>query len=115
MAFRYSRVVLILIALIVLPASVAGQFARPPSVGPTPETNRQKLAEPQLAVGVSPDGRCYVCSGQNRAVRQWTVDGAELAPLQNAPGGWCVAYSPDGKLIAGCGLDRLIRIWDAAT
>jgi WD40 repeat protein len=88
------------------------------------QTNRSKsenepiicrLAEAQLAVSASPDGRRFVCSGQNRAIRQWRLDGTELAPLQNAPGGWSIQYSPDGRLLVGCGLDRLIRMWDVET
>jgi hypothetical protein len=103
---------LILVATTLFPSIAAAQVARPD--GPnSPETGRQRLAEPQLAVGVSPDGKRFVCSGQNRSVRQWGLDGSELATLQNAPGGWCICYSPDGKLIAGCGLDRLIRLWNA--
>jgi WD40 repeat protein len=108
------RFALISIAVCVATGPALAQVMRPD--GPSsPETGRQRLAEPQLAVGVSPDGKRFVCSGQNRSVRQYSFDGAELAVLQNAPGGWCVCYSPDGKLIAGCGLDRLIRIWDAET
>jgi len=109
-AARHSSYALILL----LPASAWGQFTRPEP--PVPHgTGRQRLAEAQLAVAVSPDGRRIACSGQNRAVRQWAIDGPELAPLANAPGGWCVAWSPDGRLIAGCGLDRIIRLWDADT
>src|SRR5262245_54246878 len=106
--------VLILATSLLFSTPAFAQVMRPD--GPSsPETGRQRLAEPQLAVGVSPDGKRYVCSGQNRSVRQWTLEGAELVTLQNAPGGWCVCYSPDGKLIAGCGLDRLVRLWDAET
>jgi WD40 repeat protein len=79
-----------------------------------PETSRH-LKEPQLAVDISPDGRRIVCSGQNRAIEQIGLDGTEYPPLKNAPGGWCVAFSQDGKLIAGCGLDRIIRLWDSST
>src|SRR5262249_53548985 len=103
---------LILITITMFAPPAAAQVIQPD--GPSsPETSRQRRAWPQLAVGVSPDGKRFVCSGQNRSVRQWALDGGELATLQNAPGGWCVCYSPDGRLIAGCGLDRLIRIWDA--
>ncbi len=80
-----------------------------------PEPIVRRLAEAQLAVCISPDGRRFTTSGQNRAIRQWSVDGSELAPLENAPGGWSIQYSPDGRLLVGCGLDRLIRVWDSQT
>ncbi len=94
------------------PAFAAAQAGRTEETRP-PETSRQRLNEPLLAVDVSPDGRRIVCSGQNRTIEQIGLDGTEYPALQNAPGGWCVAYSPDGKLIVGCGLDRIIRLWDS--
>jgi hypothetical protein len=98
----------------IVPASVAAQAGRQEEPRP-PETSRQRLNEPLLAVDVSPDGRRIVCSGQKDAIEQIGLDGAEYPSLKNAPGGWCIAYSPDGKLIAGCGLDRIIRLWEADT
>src|SRR5579862_1486565 len=96
------------------PAFAAAQSPRSEETRP-PETSRQRLNEPLLAVDVSPDGRRIVCSGQNRTIEQIGLDGAEYPALKNAPGGWCVCYSPDGKVIAGCGLDRIIRLWEADT
>src|SRR5712691_3217511 len=100
-------VALTLVLLSSLHAQVTPDGPKPP------EQARQRLAEPQLAVDLSPDGTRLVCSGQNQAVRQWSFDGAELPSLKNGPGGWSVSYSPDGRLIVGCGLDRTIRLWEA--
>jgi hypothetical protein len=98
------------VGVVCIPAPVGAQIGRSK---PASEPTICRLGEAQLAVSVSPDGQRFVCSGQNRAVRQWRLDGTELAPLENAPGGWCIQYSPDGRLLVGCGLDRLIRLWDA--
>jgi hypothetical protein len=99
--------------LFACPLSLIAQIA--PDVPKPPESLRQRLDEPQLAVDLSPDGRRIVCSGQNHSVRQWSLDGQELPALQKAPGGWSVAFSPDGKWIVGCGLDRTVRLWDSET
>jgi WD domain, G-beta repeat len=109
-AIRFtSPIGVTLIVLSQFQAQIAPDLPKPP------EQTRQRLAEPQLAVDLSPDGTRIVCSGQNQAVRQWSFDGAELASLKNGPGGWSVSYSPDGRLIVGCGLDRTIRLWEAET
>src|SRR5262245_12716279 len=47
---------LILIATSLLPAPLAAQVLRP-DVPASAETGKQRLTEPQLAVGVSPDGK----------------------------------------------------------
>lgn len=97
-----------------IPVPLLAQVGRLKSDSDSEPTVR-RLTEAQLAVCISPDGRRFTTSGQNRAIRQWSVEGNELAPLENAPGGWCVQYSPDGRWLVGCGLDRLIRLWDAET
>jgi hypothetical protein len=102
-------VALTFVLLAPLRAQVTPDGPRPP------EQARQRLTEPQLAVDLSPDGTRIVCSGQNQAVRQMSINGSELPALKNGPGGWSIAYSPDGRIIIGCGLDRTIRLWEADT
>lgn len=92
-------------------ASVLAQAPQPAS----PEIIQHRLNEPQLAVAWSPDGSRVVCSGQNRAIRQFDVHGKELEPLRNGPGGWSAMFSAHGKLVAVCGLDRSVRLWDTAS
>src|SRR5262245_2383808 len=106
--FRILSPIAVIFSLV---PSLQAQIA--PDLPKPPEQSRQRLAEPQLAVDLSPDGTRIVCSGQNQAVRQWNLDGIELASLKNGPGGWSISYSPDGRLIVGCGLDRTIRLWEA--
>jgi WD40 repeat protein len=87
-------------------------YAQPPAESRSPEVIQQRLNEPQLAVVWSPDGNRVVCSGQNRAVRQFDRAGKELEPARNGSGGWSVSYALQGGLVAVCGLDRSIRLWD---
>ena len=95
------------------PAYVFAQAAQ--DLPKLPELTRQRLNEPQVAVRFAPDGSRFAVSGQNSGIRQYDREGNELAALKNAPGGWCIVYSPDGKSIVASGLDRTIRIWNAET
>ncbi len=102
-----------ILAVLFCPLIALAQAA--PSRPKSSDSNCHRLDEPQLAVDLSPDGRRFVCSGQNHGAHQYSIDGHELPALQKSPGGWSIAYSPDGRMIVGCGLDRIIRLWDADT
>jgi WD40 domain-containing protein len=97
--------------LLVVPTLAFAQVAQP--MPKTPEQERQRLNEPQVAIQFAPDGRQLTVCGQNQSMRQYDAKGIERRVVKNAPGGWSIAYSPDGKTIAVCGLDRTIRLWNA--
>ncbi|HEV3256974.1 MAG TPA: c-type cytochrome domain-containing protein, partial [Gemmataceae bacterium] len=78
------------------------------------------------ALDFSRDGRYLAVAsgsaGQAGAVRLYPVpaDGAPAAkPVHVLPGHkdliLAVAFSPDSKVLATCGYDRLIKLWDVAT
>ncbi|MGE3808397.1 MAG: WD40 repeat domain-containing protein [Gemmataceae bacterium] len=72
------------------------------------------------ALAFAPAGNVLYSADSWGMLCAWNYLDKEAKPLwtvKEAHNGWarCVAVSADGKFLATCGLDRAVRIWDAAT
>ncbi|MGE3405873.1 MAG: WD40 repeat domain-containing protein [Pirellulales bacterium] len=70
------------------------------------------------ALGFSPDGATLFAGAYDGQLLWWPVAGDEPKPQRAvaAHTGWvrALAVSPDGKLVATCGNDNLVKLWNAA-
>jgi WD40 repeat protein len=83
--------------------------------------NDAKLAYPTNAwvrALVFPEPRTLVTGGYDGRMIWWPVEGKEVEPIREvaAHDGWvrALAVSPDRQLIASCGNDYKVKIWNAA-
>ena len=66
------------------------------------------------SVAVSRDGKRIVSGGRDLLV--WdTATGEQLKALKNRKSVRSIAFSPDGQLIASCGFNGTVDVWDANT
>jgi WD40 repeat protein/serine/threonine protein kinase len=69
-------------------------------------------------IAFSPDGKLLASAGRgDGTVKLWELERRRLIRTDSSHKGavFCVAFSPDGKLLASGGVDRSIRIREAAT
>ena len=66
---------------------------------------------------ISPDGRIIACGDDTNHIRLWeTATGRLLARLPSATWRWSSAhFHPSGKMLATCGADGVVRVWDLDT
>jgi len=66
------------------------------------------------AASISPDGRIIACGEDTDHIRLWEIAaGKLLAKLPCTTGRWSSAYfHPSGNIIATCGVDGVVELWD---
>src|SRR5262249_20258790 len=96
--------------------------------------SRQEIRRPEghqcalTTVGFTPDGKILVSASLDSSIRLWkTASGKELRVLppriplappgtrQKASPVWGTTFSADGKVLAACGADKTVRLWEVAT
>ncbi|KAF3920091.1 Beta-TrCP [Arthrobotrys entomopaga] len=67
-------------------------------------------------VQFSSDGQKIGSASDDRTIRLWTIEGAELNILRGHTSfAFMISFSPDGNTIASISYDKTIRLWDAVT
>jgi WD40 repeat protein len=65
-----------------------------------------------FVVGLSPEGKLLVTSGERGGLRSWdTRTGRPLGSLESEPVA-CLAFAPDGRTLATGDFDNRITLWD---
>lgn len=105
------RLTLLLSLVLITPASLWAQVARPEIVVQLGHSGALN------AVAYSPDGRLALTGGADGTARLWDVNvGRELRILAGHRGPvTSVAFAPDGRTAATAGVDGTARLWELAT
>jgi glucose/arabinose dehydrogenase len=69
---------------------------------------------PVSHIRFSPDGRLLATTGEDSAIRVWTLAGGDhpVVLTGTVERTTATSFSPDGKLIAGVGTNDVVRLWN---
>jgi WD40 repeat protein len=82
---------------------------------PPRERNVLSLSEHVWSVSLASDGQT-LAAAVDKTIRLWDVSGDQprekTTPRQNTESVWRVTFAPDGKMLASCGQDKAVHLWE---